>query len=125
MPENRDRIALTEAVFYIMLSLYHQPLHGYGIMQRIDEMSSSRVSLGPGTLYGALNTLLDKQWIKSVNEERNSRKKEYIITDEGKRIMADEMKRLRELLGNGDTVMRSDTRIQPILRGGLNNEKDI
>ena len=48
--------ALTEAVFYILLSL-GQPLHGYGIMQRAEELSNGRVKLAAGTLYGALTTL--------------------------------------------------------------------
>ena len=51
-----ESIALTEAVYYILLSLC-SPLHGYGIMQRVDEMSAGRVKLAAGTLYGALNTL--------------------------------------------------------------------
>ena len=38
MPESSGRGALTEAVFYIMLSLY-KPLHGYGIMQNIKVLS--------------------------------------------------------------------------------------
>ena len=48
--------ALTEAVFYILLSL-GEPLHGYGIMQRTEELSGGRVKLAAGTLYGALTTL--------------------------------------------------------------------
>lgn len=42
-----ESIALTEAVYYILLSLC-TPLHGYGIMQRVDEMSSGRVKLAAG-----------------------------------------------------------------------------
>ena len=45
--------ALTEAVFYILLSL-NQPRHGYGIMQETERMSGGRVHLAAGTLYGAL-----------------------------------------------------------------------
>jgi DNA-binding PadR family transcriptional regulator len=55
MPESIG--ALTEAVFYILLSLY-QPLHGYGIMQNVGALSRGRVTLGAGTLYGAINTLV-------------------------------------------------------------------
>ena len=54
-----EHIALTEAFYYILLSLY-QPLHGYGIMQKAEEFSGGRVRLAAGTLYGALNTLQDK-----------------------------------------------------------------
>ena len=42
--------ALTEAVYYILLSLY-KPLHGYGIIQNVNELSKGRVKLAAGTLY--------------------------------------------------------------------------
>lgn len=103
MGERLERGALTEAVFYIMLSLY-TPLHGYGIMQRVRNLSKDRVELGAGTLYGAINTLLDKRWIRSVDGQRDSRKKEYEITDLGKSIMKDELLRLEELMENGKLV---------------------
>ena len=74
-----ESIALTEAVYYILLSL-DQPMHGYGIMQNTEQLSGGRVRLAAGTLYGALNTLLDKGWIKALPGEKNSRKKEYQIT---------------------------------------------
>lgn len=51
--------ALTEAVYYILLSLM-QPMYGYGIMQNIDQLSNGRLKLAAGTLYGKINTLLDK-----------------------------------------------------------------
>ena len=60
MPESTG--ALTEAVFYILLSLL-EPMHGYGIMQNVNALSRGRVTLGAGTLYGALGTLLEKGWI--------------------------------------------------------------
>lgn len=104
MPESTERGALTEAVYYILLSLY-SPMHGYAIMQHISALSSGRVSLGAGTLYGAINTLLAKGWIKSVSNDRSSRKKEYIITDLGKAMVNDEIMRLNELINNGKKVV--------------------
>ncbi len=103
MPESQERGALTEAVFYILLSLY-KPLHGYGIMQNVKELSQERVNLGAGTLYGALNTLLDKKWIKYIDVEKESRKKEYVITDLGKEIISGEIARLEELIANGKKI---------------------
>ena len=52
------KAALTEAVYYILLSLM-EPMHGYGIMQNVEQLSGGRVRLAPGTLYGAINTLLE------------------------------------------------------------------
>ena len=102
--DKTERIALTEAVFYILLSLYN-PLHGYGIMQNAKELSDDRVNLGAGTLYGALNTLLEKGWIKALEGEKDSRKKEYIITSTGKEVVQWELKRLEELLANGRKII--------------------
>jgi DNA-binding PadR family transcriptional regulator len=103
MPESTERGALTEAVYYILLSLY-KPMHGYGIMQKIKELSNGRVTLGAGTLYGAINTLLDKGWIVPVSNEEESRKKEYEITQLGKEIVNSEIMRLEELLRNGKHI---------------------
>jgi DNA-binding PadR family transcriptional regulator len=101
----QESIALTEAVYYILLSL-HTPMHGYGIMLNVNDLSSGRVSLAAGTLYGAISTMLDKGWIKALPGERNSRKKEYVITDAGRDAAVYEMARLRELLANGEKVIR-------------------
>lgn len=103
MAESTERGALTEAVFYILLSLY-TPMHGYGIMQNVKELSNERVNLGAGTLYGAINTLLEKYWIESVAGEKDSRKKEYRITELGKSIITGEIVRLEELIVNGKRI---------------------
>ena len=99
-----ESIALTEAVYYILLSL-HSPLHGYGVMQKVSEMSNGRVNLAAGTLYGAISTLLAKGWIRAISGEQNSRKKEYEITTLGKKIAENELNRLRELLANGELII--------------------
>ena len=96
--------ALTEAVYYILLSLT-QPLHGYGIMQNVEQLSNGRVKLAAGTLYGAINTLLEKGWIVALSEETGSRKKEYLITDQGKEMLRLELVRLKELIDNGNRIL--------------------
>lgn len=96
--------ALTEAVYYILLSL-QEPLHGYGIIQNVDKLSGGRVRLAAGTLYGALNTLLDKGWIRALENEADSRKKEYRITEAGLDVLKAEVRRLRELLENGMRIL--------------------
>jgi len=99
-----DNPALTEAVYYILLTL-QQPLHGYGIMQLAEKLSSGRVRLAAGTLYGALSTLCDKGWIRELPGEAGSRKKEYVITDEGQQIVRKELERLRELVRSGESIL--------------------
>lgn len=104
LSEAVERSALTEAVYYILLSLY-SPLHGYGIMQNVKELSHERVNLGAGTLYGAINTLLEKQWIMPIEGGNDSRKKEYVITELGQSIVRGEILRLEELIRNGKMIV--------------------
>lgn len=93
--------ALTEGIFYILLAL-HEPLHGYGIMQGVQELTNGRVALAPGTLYGALSTLVEKRWIKAISDEENSRRKEYVITPIGEMVFRQELARLKELVTHGE-----------------------
>ena len=97
-------IALTEAVYYILLSLL-TPRHGYGIMQNAELLSAGRVKLAAGTLYGAINSLLEKGWIMALPGEKDSRKKEYVITEDGKAVLKAEIQRLKELVENGTRMM--------------------
>lgn len=97
-------IALTEAVYYILLSLL-APRHGYGIMQNAELLSAGRVKLAAGTLYGAINSLLEKGWIMALPGEKDSRKKEYVITEDGKAVLKAEIQRLKELVENGTRMM--------------------
>ena len=107
MPESNERGALTEAVYFILLALY-TPMHGYRIMQTVREQSHGRVDLGAGTLYGAINTLLEKKWIVPVEGVQDSRKKEYEITALGKSIVNAELLRLQELLETGKKIVRGE-----------------
>jgi len=96
--------ALTEAVYYILLALYH-PMHGYGIMQRVQALSGGRVTLGAGTLYGALSTLSEKGWIAPYGGTVGARRKEYTITQSGRAAVEAEISRLEELLNNGRGIV--------------------
>lgn len=109
-------IPLTEALFYILLSV-RKPNHGYGIIQEVERLTKGRVVLGPGTLYGAIQTMTSKGWIRIFSEETDSRKKkEYIITDLGREIFAEEKKRLAELLDNAALMEgESDDEISALL----------
>lgn len=94
-------IAVTESTYYILLAVL-KPNHGYGIIQKVQELTNDRVILGPGTLYGAINSLLEKGWIMLYSEEKDSRKKkEYEITKLGKEILLGEIERLEALVKNG------------------------
>lgn len=97
---------LTESTYYILLSLY-TPQHGYGIMQRAEALSEGRVRLAAGTLYGALASLCDKGWIETLPVV-DSRKKEYRLTAKGLAVLKNELNRLRQLVANGETVLKEE-----------------
>ena len=98
--ENRQG-PLTEALFYILLAA-RKPIHGYGIIQEVADMTGGQVVLGPGTLYGAINLLLERGWIVLYSAEAGSRKKkEYLITPLGREVFAAELRRLRGMVENG------------------------
>ncbi len=99
-----ENIALTEATYYILLSLY-SPQHGYGIMQQTEQLSQGRVHLAAGTLYGALGTLCDKGWICPVPGGDTGRRKEYRLTDKGLEVLKKELDRLRRLVANGQAIL--------------------
>ena len=97
-------LPLTEALFYILLAV-RKPNHGYGITHEVEEMTGGRVILGPGTLYGAIQSLVKKDWIRIYSEDTESRKKkEYLITETGRSVFEEERKRLSELLKNAELM---------------------
>jgi len=105
MKDNVKGGALTEVTFFILLALY-EPRHGYGIMQFVENETDGRLKLGAGSLYGALNNLHKKGWIKPVKEGSESeRKKEYIITESGKKIAEAELIRLNKLMKTASRII--------------------
>ena len=102
-----EGFALTEATYYILLSLV-RPRHGYGIMQLTEELSGGRVHLAAGTLYGALTALSTKGWIIQLPSDEDSRRKEYRLTEKGLQVLRVEVERLRELADNGERILREE-----------------
>lgn len=97
-------LPLTETTYYILLSLT-SPLHGYGIMQNVEELSHGRVRIAAGTLYGALDNLLKNQLIALLDTGMDSRRKVYQITDYGMEVLQLEYERMVELIQVSDIVL--------------------
>ena len=93
-----DQGHMTEAAYYILLALM-RPGHGYGMMQRIRELSGGRLVMGPGTLYGALARMCREGLIVLAEEE--GRRKTYAITDAGREALLAEYRRLKRLVADG------------------------
>jgi len=90
--------ALTEPVLLVLLSLAEQPRHGYAILKDIESMSGGRVLLSTGTLYGALQRLLDDAWIERIEEDNAPRdRRTYRLTSRGRQNLQMEIERMRHL----------------------------
>lgn len=92
---------MTEAAYYILLALT-KPGHGYGMMQRIKELSGGRIAMGPGTLYGVLTRMNKDGWIQLTEED--GRRKNYAITDKGRQALMAEYARLKMLVNDGQIL---------------------
>lgn len=103
MTEKTDKVIkkyvpMSETAFYILLSLFKQPQHGYGIVKYVEDITSGRLKLGSGTVYGTITKMLkDHLIVVYANKER---KKIYEITELGERVIQQEMTRLEELYTN-------------------------
>lgn len=94
---------MTEAMYYILLALL-EPSHGYGLMQHIREISGGRMEIGPGTLYGVLTRMKAEGLI--VQDAEQSRRKTYHITDAGRDALAEEYRRIKNMLRDGAVLER-------------------
>lgn len=89
---------LTEPVLLILLSLAEHPRHGYSILKDVEEVSSGRVVLSTGTLYGALRRLLEDGWIERFEQDDTSRGRQaYRLSPLGRRNLQTEVSRLKQL----------------------------
>ena len=100
----QEHLPLTEATLYILLSLAHTPKHGYAIMKDVEDLSGGRIKFSTGTLYGALGRLLDQKWIEQFEpdepQETGRPRKDYELTEVGRRILSAEVSRLQGLLAS-------------------------
>lgn len=94
---NRDKnLPLTETIYYVLLALM-EPAHGYAIMQKVEELSDGQVRLAAGTMYGAIENLLKKKLITSLPSD-DPRRKIYVISDLGKKILHADYKRMLHMI---------------------------
>jgi len=96
-----ELLPLTPAVFNILLCLSDGEKHGYAIMQEVDLLTRGKVKMGPGTLYGSLDRMLDARLISEAEGQRTSedaRRRYYRLTSFGKQVLSAEVNRLSEQL---------------------------
>lgn len=99
---------LTDSAYYILLALIN-PMHGYGIMQYIEELTDKEMSIGPATLYTTLKKMQEANFI--ILEEDHDRRKTYVITQKGKEVITKEINRRQKMAEHGKIALS-------ILNGG-------
>jgi len=97
-----QHLPLTETTYFILLALA-EPRHGYGVMQKVETLSEGKVTIGPGTMYGAFTNLEKAGLIKAAGQEE--RRKYYALTPLGKRVLAEQITRLEMMTRIGLTVL--------------------
>ena len=97
-----SHLPLREPTFFILLSLSPRPKHGYAILKEVESLSEGRVKLSTGTLYGAIKRLLERGWIRRVDDPipngTDRERKSYDLTELGRRVLNAEIARLQELV---------------------------
>ena len=96
-------VPMTETGFYILLCL-QEPNHGYGMVQKVKELTKEEIILSPGTMYGSLSKMEKDQLIQFVKEEE--KRKIYQITELGKEVLALELKRIERLYQNAKEMSK-------------------
>ena len=98
--------AVREPTYLVLLSLLGEPLHGYGIAKRAEDLSDGRVRLTAGTLYGALDRLADQSLISVDREEvvQGRRRRYYRISKTGRQAVLAEVERMRSSVAVADDL---------------------
>lgn len=96
---------LTDNIFYILLSLV-KPRHGYRIMQFIKEETGGQVVIGPATMYTTLQKLQEYNLIKEIEGDDN--KKVYIATEEGCRLLEENIQRRKKIVELAEKILKED-----------------
>ena len=106
----KDRGALNEPMFYVLMAFNQGELCGSEITHMVQVRTNGRVSLGPGTLYTLLGKFVEEKLIEET--EVQGRKRSYRITDKGREVYEEEVNRLRTCLSDAMDAERG------ILPGG-------
>jgi DNA-binding PadR family transcriptional regulator len=89
-------VPLTPAVVHVLLSLAGGERHGYGILKDVLHQTNERVRLGPGTLYGTLQRLMEAGWVEECTGSARveERRRYYRLTRPGRDALQAEVDRL-------------------------------
>ncbi|MDU4892086.1 MAG: helix-turn-helix transcriptional regulator [Clostridium sp.] len=99
-----DEDILTDSTYYILLTMV-EPIHGYAIMQQVQEISEGEVVIGPASLYTILKKLQTADLIELLEDEEE-RRKNYRLTDKGKSILKKDINRRIAMVEHGKKVLK-------------------
>jgi DNA-binding PadR family transcriptional regulator len=106
---------LPSTAFQILLALADSDLHGYAIMRQVEEQTGGRLRIGPGTLYGSIQALLEGSLIEEIGGAEDSalpqdRRRFYRLTTVGRKVARAEADRLAEVLrvARSKRILRGD-----------------
>ena len=93
----------------ILKALSLEPMHGWAITQRLEQLSKEALQVGQGSLYPALQRLEEKEWIDSEWRvtEQGRRAKYYELTTKGRRALGDEAESWRRYVAMVDVILRT------------------
>ncbi|HET7621138.1 MAG TPA: PadR family transcriptional regulator [Gemmatimonadaceae bacterium] len=91
----------------VLKTLTLEPMHGWGISQRIQQFSNGALDVNQGSLYPALQRLEQKGWIESAwrTTENNRRAKYYSLTGAGKRALGQETASWRRYVSSVELIL--------------------
>jgi DNA-binding PadR family transcriptional regulator len=87
---------LREPTLFILSALAGEPMHGYGVIKAVEELSEGRLKLRAGTMYGALSRLERDGYVEpgGVAQSGGPQRQIYRLTPEGRVLLATELDRL-------------------------------
>ena len=99
----QDHLPLTPAVLHILLALAddRNGKHGYAVAREVDESTEGQIRMGPGTLYGSIQRMLDAALIEERRgraAEEDERRRYYRVTALGRRVLSLELERLAAIV---------------------------
>jgi DNA-binding PadR family transcriptional regulator len=99
-----ELLPLTPVVLHILLALAdeRQGKHGYAVAREVEEFTDGQIRMGPGTLYGSIQRMLDaalieERRVRSAAED-DERRRYYRITALGRRVLEREVARLADVV---------------------------
>ena len=111
-PKDRSRDVVQGTLDMLVLkSLSLAPMHGWGITNRIEQITKGVLTVNPGSLYPALERLQDRGWITAAWETTESGRnaKYYTLTAAGRRQLGAETESWRRMSAAIEAVLRTTT----------------